>query len=1137
MKIRILLLTIAISIISSCTGNTGLPSVTSKEYEEAIRAFYVGLGALQATEDNLAGKNLKRFTELAPGEPAGWVNLGVLALRQQNFDAAYEDLKKALDNAPGNSRIEGMLGLTEAKRGNFDQSITHLRKAVESDPTNVKAIYALAMEIERKGGGEAEAQKLIEQLLAAQPNNIAAKLELIRIAAKRNDANTVRNTISQLGNQAAIWPPEVLSQYESLKSASTSNVAEADTRAAFLKNVLLRLPEYRASLEEIKNPAEDAGEPFETFLKLPMPDHKPADPDLALGYRLDRTEQSVQKKNIAGLAWQRIDAVSLKDQATDFIVVMDANTFHIIGGGTLDFPSSAKGYVALDLNYDYKTDFVLLSAGGLRIFTQYNIEKFSDITSKTGLSSEIVNSSYSGNGIVFDYDIDGDLDVLIETSDEKLVVLRNNGNSTFKELHPFDNVTGFKSASFADIDNDGDPDLAFISKKGLTVFTNERLGRFIEKSVPPAFKEAHVMTISDINRDASMDIIVQLRDGFIYRLTHKNEGGGWDEAKIVTAPFSPYISSPYLEVADMDNNAALDIIAGNKIWLGDREGKFNLLISTPDIKIQSIADINNDGMLDVLGLAGDNLRSYLGKSTKNYKWQVIRPRAAQATGDKRINTFGIGSVIEIRAGLLFQKQVIKSQNVHFGMGNQPQTDIARIIWPNGIIQGEFELKADQAILAEQRLKGSCPSLFTWNGKSMEFIKDIMPWGPALGLRLNDRESAIIDSSESWVKIPGDKIQSRDNYYDLRITAELWETYYVDRYKLMAVDHPIDTEIFVDERFAIPAPPLKMYVTSRPNPFKSAKDDKGRIASHLVDRLDDVFLNTFVRGSYQGITEDHYVELEVPDNAPVANLLLLAHGFVRSPENTDTVAMTQNVKHVRPYGVNLEVWDKASGWKPVQSELGVPAGKNKTMIVDLSNIFTSSTNRRFRLKTNLEIYWDKLEWAERRDNINVTRSESQLVSADLKYRGFSVMNQKDNSSPEIPAYQKIDFSDAKWRDITGYYTRYGDITELLHQADDRYVIVNAGDEMVFKFKAMPDPSNGYKRDYVFIGNGWIKEGDFNSTYSQTVLPMPYKNMRVYKGQTERLEDDPVYKQHPEDWLKYHTRYVSNDRLNRAMLSGK
>src|SRR5262245_13593048 len=156
--------------LTSCNGGGRIPAPSSAEYREAVSAFYIGLGALQATDDNRAKLKLTQFTQLAPGEPAGWVNLGVLALRQQEFDAAYQYLEKARPIGPENSRIEGMLGLVETKRGRFAEAIAHLRKAVELDPKNLIALYALAQEIERQGGenSEADAQSLIEKILQVQ---------------------------------------------------------------------------------------------------------------------------------------------------------------------------------------------------------------------------------------------------------------------------------------------------------------------------------------------------------------------------------------------------------------------------------------------------------------------------------------------------------------------------------------------------------------------------------------------------------------------------------------------------------------------------------------------------------------------------------------------------------------------------------------------------------------------------------------------------------------------------------------------------------------------------------------------------------------------------------------------------------
>jgi len=72
-----------------------------------------------------------------------------------------------------------------------------------------------------------------------------------------------------------------------------------------------------------------------------------------------------------------------------------------------------------------------------------------------------------------------------------------------------------------------------------------------------------------------------------------------------------------------------------------------------------------------------------------------------------------------------------------------------------------------------------------------------------------------------------------------------------------------------------------------------------------------------------------------------------------------------------------------------------------------------------------------------------------------------------------------------------------------------------------------------RDYVIIGNGWIKEGDLNSTFSKTVLPLPSRATKDYNTPPRALEDDPVYQRHKEDWQHYHTRYVTPERFLQAL----
>jgi hypothetical protein len=157
-------------------------------------------------------------------------------------------------------------------------------------------------------------------------------------------------------------------------------------------------------------------------------------------------------------------------------------------------------------------------------------------------------------------------------------------------------------------------------------------------------------------------------------------------------------------------------------------------------------------------------------------------------------------------------------------------------------------------------------------------------------------------------------------------------------------------------------------------------------------------------------------------------------------------------------------------------------------------------------------------------------------ADLHYRGYSVMHMPVGArAPEVPDYNQIEGTKQHWRDLIGYYTRYGDIRELLQKIDDRYVIVNSGDEMSLRFPEQPPPPAGWVRDFVIKGDGWIKDGDYNSTFSKTVLPLPYHAKNEYTTKPGALEDEQAYRQHPEDWQNFHTRYMTPEVFKNALRS--
>ena len=1142
----------AVAALAGCARRANTPEYGSAAYTQAVRTFYVGLAALQVGDDVRAGSTLAEFVKEAPGEPAGWANWGVLALRQRNYDAAAERLEKAHNLAPKNDHVEYLRGLLASERGNSTAAIEHLRQAVQLNPENLRAEFELADVLERQGdaNSETEVQSTIEKILAAHPDNLAGLVELSRVAAKRGDDSTLKSAVSRIQAVSSDWPPEARQQLTELQGAMAGSGARAAaTRTVFLKNVLMRVPEYRLSLAALKPPPGDEAEPFTQFLEMQSPSFEPAPPDASLEFN------SEPLPNGATGRWHWVGAIPLGIEEPATALEANPDKVHLTTGPTLPFPGGAsktppapEGILGLDFNYDFKTDLVLAGAGGVRFFRQDSPSAFADVTVATKLPPAVLAAKYLGAWAA-DVEADGDLDIVMATPNGLPTVLRNDGDGTFTVIHPFTGVSGLRAFVWADLDGDGNPDASLTDSAGrLHVFTNLRTGQFKERPLPSGLLPAKAIATADVNHDGILDLLVVQDDGKLIALSDRNEGKNFEPISVATIPDAASFlkEDVRLRVADLDNNGALDLVlarvSGERtpndtdIWLGDGKGSFNPIQSHTLPRIFDIADLNGDGRLDLLGIGNDGAALVaVNHGSKNYHWEIIRPHAKQAAGDQRINPFGVGGEIEVRSGLLVQKQPITGPLLHFGIGAQSHVDVARVVWPNGSVRAEFDLEANQQIVTEQRLKGSCPFLFAYNGKQVEFVKDAVPWSSAIGLRINTIGTARVEATEEWYKISPNELAPHDGYYDLRFTAELWETYYYDYLQLMTVDHPQGTDIFVDERFAIPPAKLAITTVETPHPIARAVDDNGADVTDVLRDLDNKYLDTFGRGQYQGVTRDHYVEVDLGEDAPASGpLYLVARGWMHPTDSSINVAIAQG-DHQQAKPLSLEVPDGKGGWVTTRPNLGFPAGRKKICLFDLTNAFRPGTPRKVRLRTNLEIYWDQMQWAKGVPNAPLKITHIAPGLADLHYRGYSVIKQANPSSPELPDYNQLEGTKQRYRDLTGYYTRFGDVRELLEKVDDRYVIMNSGDEMTLRFAEQPAPPAGWVRDYVIAGDGWIKDGDYNSTFSKTVLPLPYHAKNLYVTPPGRLEDEWVYRHHPDDWRTFQTRYVSDDVFDNALRS--
>ena len=1073
-----------------------------------VSAFYTGVFALEVGAFDRADASLSRALAMEPDEPAAWANRGVLRLRRGDYDGAAKDLKSARSLMPPESGAIAMLqGLVERSRGQSDAAITFFEEAAQQGL--VKAQYALMKEIERRGGA-GSGDKIwaqLEVLIRQMPDNPALWVERARQAGKRDEQEALRASVEKLGEWAESWPDAARVQLRSLQGEMEGG-SEVAVQAMFLHNVLLRDHKYRRALDALIVPAERLGDPVVEFLKFSMPQAMPAPADLNMHFETEPVA------GLGGSDWQVLKPFWSKEEVE--VVAASASQVRGMEGIALDFPdvSEMGGMLTVDWNNDFALDLALVGAEGFRLFRRNGDGGIEDVTDSIGLDEEEIAGVWGA-----DVEMDGDVDFVLGRSTGPPLVLQNNGDGSFVARELFGNVDGLRGFVWVDCDGDGDPDAAMLDREGqLIEAINERAGVF----TPGSKKAVNGVAIGagDLDRDGCLERVVVDRDGAVIAVSQ-------GEIRTLIQGDSAAGSVPIF-IADLDNNGALDLVFGKRAFLASEETYHSLDLQA---RVTGVADLTGDGRLDLLGVsdAGEALQ-LVNRGNVAYHWQAIRPVGGRALGDGRINALGLGAEVELRSGAFYQKQVVTDPVVHFGLGTYTGADLVRIVWPNGMPQVEFDLEADQVVRAVQRLKGSCPWVFAYNGSEMGFVTDFL-WRSPLGMRINAQVVAGIAQTEDWVKIRGDQLVAQNGVYDIRITGELWETHFVDWVSLVAVDHLEGTSIFVDERFARGSPSLEIYATTQPRPFAVVKDDRGRDVTDRVRVRDGQYVDTFGRGIYQGVTREHYVEVEVGDEVPrEGSLWLVGQGWIRPTDSSINVALGQG-SHPPPQGLSLHVFD-GTDWRVVHPDLGFPAGKRKTVLIDLSGVFPRDVPRKFRLQTNLEIYWDRLAWTVPLEDSVMTVQSVPLVGVQLRYRGFSQVAEADASSPEVPDYHALGGTSQMWRDLVGYYTRYGDVKPLLAQVDDRYAIVNAGDEIQLLFAALPDPGE-LVRDFVLKGDGWVKDGDYNTAFSTTVLPLPAHGVLSYDRAPETLEDDPVFKRNAEDWQRFHTRYVTPDWFDRAL----
>lgn len=1088
--------------------------------DKAAELRNLGIAQLENEQPALAEATFRELAKAAPSDALPLANLAISLLRQQKNDAALKAIDEALAKAPGRADLLAIRGDVLQWSSKAEEALSAFRQAAAADPNRVEVQFSLYQQASALGE-TAAAQAAVAEALGAlthlRPENLVVLLKEGQRAIRAGDRTAA--TMAFLRIKEILGPAPAAQAVASLgqvmKALETNDLAAARIPAVRLENVLKVSLLYQQSLRELSPgiqslPVERfAGEPPATTFGDPLP----------VRFRAERLPGSPTAGR--ALALGDFDG----DGKIEIARVADGKLELRMGGGEASPGSPAPEVSALaaaDLDNDGNLD--LIGYGAQRVIWWRGIGghgkgRFEDATAAAGLNGA------TGEAIaVLDYDLEGDLDLVLFSPEGKGQLYRNALSGPLESVGaqalPGKALLGSRDIAASDLDRDGDVDLAVAHGQGIAWLDNQRQGRFADRTAAGGLAQsrtAEAIASADLDNDGRPDLVTAGAYGL--NALH-NRGGSFEPWPLPGFPAEP----PLVDVIafDADNDGRLDLATAGPAGVSvlaqrgtPASPSFEALpaekANYPAFTVAA-ADLDGDGDLDLVAAGPTGLQRIENDGGNRNHWLTVRLRGL-TQGNSKNNILGLGAVVEVRAGAAYQFQEVAGQVTHLGLGRSAQPDLLRVVWTNGVPQNRIQPKGDQRIVEQQILKGSCPFVYAWNGERFELVTDLL-WNAPIGMPIAPGVWMGADPGE-LVRLDG--LVTKEDRYELRLTEELWEATFFDSIRLWVVDHPAEVEVASNLKVVPGSSQPEAVLASRDlQPMTAAWDGAGEEATTRIRERDEIYASGFAPSPYQGVAAGPWTFTFDLGQAPGGPVRLHLDGWVFPADASLNLALAQ--RNYVPVFPRLEV-ETNGRWEVLLPMMGFPAGKTKTMVVDTPPLPPGA--HRLRIVTSQWLAWDRMAWT------TVTAdAEPKVVarlapdSADLRFRGFSELKRRAPNAPHWFDYQRTS-TQSPWLPFPGRYTRYGDVRELLLETDDRSVILAPGDEIAVVFDAagLPPVQEGWTRTLFLESDGWDKDADRNTYEGYHMEPLPFRSMKQYG---EPFPETPELKKYVEEWL---TREVS------------
>ncbi|MGD0471181.1 MAG: FG-GAP-like repeat-containing protein [Terriglobales bacterium] len=1087
---------------------------------EAIRQNNRGVAQMGQQFTERAAASFAGAFKKDPRMAQAAINEGIALLAQQKLDEAKKALEQAIVLNPASAQAWYNLGLAQHGGNELTDALASFQQAVKLDPRDADSWYfegACYQEMRQFDKAIATFEKTLEinRLHASAEFALARSLQRTGhiTEAKEHFARFQHLTSTKISSALG------LSYGEQGHYSTVTAVEEPET----IRHAMIPV---RLVAQPMVAPDSGSARSWTTTGGACMIDAMGSGQmDLVL---MQAGAQAIRiLHNRGGGSFEELDTASMGLGASG----------HAVACAVGDYDGDGLNDLAVALE-----DRVLL-------FHNLGHGQFKDVTAQSGLLPR-----NRPTGITFvDYDHDGDLDLLLtgaplKPGDGSNVLWRNNGDGTFTEQTEPTGLGGSGktgAAILTDFNNDRAVDLAVTGDGPLPlIYVNPREGKYPRQPLYANVKFPPTVGIAvlDYNKDGWMDIAVTHAGAPGLTLWRNVEGPDHIGRRFerVALPLIGAVRGWGLTPIDIDNDGWIDLAAVVETKSGPRvkvfrnrgDGSFEDVshaLGLDSVRLAAprgliAADVDGDGAPDLI-VTQENAPPMLLRNEGANKNHFVR---IDLTGFAD-NKTALGVKVEVFANGLWQKwelagasgyQTQAPPQILVGLGQAPGIDLLRILWPTGVLQDEIDLPQQRVIAMKEadRRGSSCPVLFAWDGHRYKFVTDVI--GAAVVGHWFTPARRNTPNPGEWVKIDGMNVALVAGKISVRFMEPMEEVNYIDQLRMVAVDHPEDVEVNPDERF-LDDPPFasgRVVASEETRLPVRAWDGEGHDVLDRLSRRDHVFASGFTALPYDGFANLHALTLDLGEIKPDAPLRLLMTGYVNYFSATSLYAAWQaGLKEIPPY---VEAQLPNGTWQRIPGDAGFPAGLERTIVVDLTGKLPAGT-RRIRLMTNLQIYWDQV-LIDQSTGAQTRTTEIPLATATLRFRGYP--KQIEGASPGDLDYDyNLVSLTGPFQRERGNYTHFGDVTPLLENIDDRFVVFGSGEEIAAEFDAekLPALPTHWKRDYFFYANGFVKDMDWWDASPFTVAQMPFHGMSTYPY--------PAGEKYPGDAASLEYRLNWNDRF--------